>query len=81
MARIGPSAGRRSSVLSRWAARMAAGIDARVVPEAIGGLGGGPIAGSQRYASLRLGEKIVDQFDQAFIQSLVSEVDVAKFEC
>ena len=46
MARIGSTGqpGSRSRVLSRCAARMSIGVDAWVIPEAIGGLGGGPIA-------------------------------------
>src|SRR5262249_15450332 len=50
-------------------------------PEAIGGLGGGPIAGGHRYAGLGSATEVVDQFHQPLIQALVSEVDVAKFEC
>ena len=57
------------------------GVDAGVVPETVGGLGGGPIAGGDRHAGLRGVKQVVDQFDQAFIQALVPEVDVAEFEC
>jgi hypothetical protein len=56
-------------------------VDAGVVPEAIGGLGGGPIAGGLRHAGLGRVEQVVDQFDQASVQASVSEVDVAEFEC
>ena len=57
------------------------GVDAGVVPEAVGGLGGGPVAGGLGDAGLGRVEQVVDQFDQAFVQALVPEVDVAEFEC
>ena len=57
------------------------GVDARVIPEAIGGLGGGPIARGQGAAGLGLVGQVVDQGGQASIQAQVPEVDMAEFEC
>ena len=47
------------------------GADAGVIPEAVRGLGGGPIAGGDGDAGLGRVGQVVDRFDQAFIRASV----------
>jgi hypothetical protein len=49
--------------------------------EAVGGLGGGPVAGGLGEAGFGVTREVVDELEEAAVEARVAEVDVAGFEC
>jgi hypothetical protein len=56
-----------------------AGIDARVVPEPVGGLGRGPANGRLGDGRLGAGGQVGDEADEAPVEAVIAEVGVPQF--